>query len=176
MPPRDTVNRLRRRGWVLLAALAVLALLSVLAAGVYLQALEASAESRHRLATRIAAGHAHLGLQQALFTLRSGQLDLSALDGGTCDDAALHSEAGCPFSAGSGVVDLGPAHAPDEGGGLQYRYVVFRRAESQQLVIRATGYSVTARGAPGPARCVLEMPFAPAATMDLERRGGAECL
>jgi hypothetical protein len=144
---RRTLSRRRRsRGWVLLAVLAVLALLSALVAGFMLEARESEASNRVAVSRLLAASNAELTLNEALRALRSQQVSLAPVTG-ACTDIQVE-QGTCGTIVISNIIDRGNALDLHQGGGLQGRYFVYRRVEGGDLgvplnryVVRAVGYS-----------------------------------
>jgi Tfp pilus assembly protein PilX len=141
-----TQSRRRQGGWVLVLVLSVLLLLSMLVAAFFAEAQDGSMMTRLDTAQQIATSHADLGMQEAIRLLRAAQTGtlpaVSCLDSdvamGTCTTATI-------IPAG-GPIDNGSTNELSNQGGLQYQYVIYRRATSDpqqpsnRYVVRATGY------------------------------------
>lgn len=141
----------RRGGWVLVAVLVVLALLSALAASFFVQATETGGLSKVNLGHTVAMSHSDYGLQDALRALRSSQIDVSGIltectgqqvESGGCVGAVSYPSLGGPLNNGNTLT-------LDEGGGLQYQYFIYRApgtsvgdngVPSNRYVIRSVGY------------------------------------
>jgi type II secretory pathway pseudopilin PulG len=132
-----------RRGIAMLAVLVVLLLLTVLASGFFMQARDSSTLSTISATQTTALGNAELGLQEAVRRLRAAQI--SPLDILTCTTADVDNNM-CP-----GTFSVGPVWGTGtdlmNGGGLLYRFIVYRRPlladpnlPTNRYVVRVTGF------------------------------------
>lgn len=148
----------RRRGFVMVLVLVVIAALAVLASALYLEAESNLITAQSVTAQQIATSRADLGLQTAIARLRSanlGGVNVEALV--PCDLTQRNNDPfECPASStirspqitGALPFDAGNAQSLAQGGGLQYAYVIYARslpaatgiAPTGLLTIRAIGY------------------------------------
>jgi Tfp pilus assembly protein PilX len=137
-------RRRRPQGWVLVAVLAVLLLLSLLVAGFFAQAQDAAAMTRVNMGQQLAMSHAEFAVQEAIRALRSQQIPVTGL-AGTCTDIEIADNT-CPNTLPSPLVDNGSASELGNMGGLQYQYIVYKRFSTDaaqppnRYMVRATGY------------------------------------
>ena len=175
----------RQRGWILIVVLLLLLALTVVVAGYYAQSEDTMFAAQASRAQQVAYAHAQYGLQKGIRDLRTGALTLSLA--GTCDQpnprnctagffidqAALSGNNPNPVNNGKvspdgGVYDL------NEGGGLQYEYLVFRRSgdpglPSNRYVVRSVGYYGFRLDAPNLVTTILE------AEIDIGNPSGFNC-
>jgi hypothetical protein len=115
--------RRQGRGMAMLAALVCLLLVSILAAGLFLQTRDAGTLNSVTTAQSIAALNAEMGLQEALRRVRATQIPTLTLTG-TCTAAEVEA------STCASMVTVGPVTGTGDnpllGGGLLYQFVVYR--------------------------------------------------
>jgi type II secretory pathway pseudopilin PulG len=139
-----TARRRHPRGWVLIAVLAVLLLLSLLVAGFFAQSQDAAAMTRVNMGQQLAMSHAEFAVQEAVRALRSQQIPVTGL-AGTCTDTEIIDNT-CPNVIASPLVDNGSGSDLGTMGGLQYQYIVYKRFTTDpaqppnRYMVRATGY------------------------------------
>ncbi|MCA2977423.1 MAG: hypothetical protein INH41_22135 [Myxococcaceae bacterium] len=158
----------------MIAALTCLLLVSVLAAGLFLQTREAGALNRVVSAQAVAAANAEMGLQEAVRRVRSAQFDVATL-AGTCTPAQVDlltvnppNEAP-PAGACNSFINVGPivgvGNDPMQGGGLLYRFIVYKpnpagdlelAAKNDRITVRVIGYFGQAVDALGVITTILE--------------------
>lgn len=172
--------RRRPRGWVLIAVLIVLALLSALAAGFFVAAQDAGSINRMAVARMVAANNADFQLQDAIRGLRARQLDLTPVVG-TCTDAQVENMT-CPGMLVSTLVDNGSTLELNEGGGLQGQYFIYRRiapgdigVPPNRYVVRAVGYSGYTLGSPNLVSSIVEAEVDVGEGNQFRCVGGYEC-
>jgi type II secretory pathway pseudopilin PulG len=149
--------RLHRRGAVLLFVLVAIAVLGILVAAYYSQAGESQLTAQSVAAQQVAMSRAEKGLQEALRRLRTGGIVIAGIT--PCTEA---DPLNCP--AGTFVyqapVDNGQATYLEQGGGLEYDFVVFKRpllgAPPNRYNVRATGFYGYTRTATNLATAVVE--------------------
>jgi hypothetical protein len=163
------------RGMAMIAAMTCLALVSVLAAGLFLQTREAGTINRVVSAQAIAAANAEMGLQEAVRRMRALQVDVASL-AGTCtpDQVALLTVnppgVAPPAGACNSFVNVGPVtgvgNDPVQGGGLLYRFIIYKPTPNGDLgiqptrsVVRVIGYFGTAVDAVGVVTSIVEAEF-----------------
>ncbi|MCU0696318.1 MAG: hypothetical protein MUC96_07310 [Myxococcaceae bacterium] len=143
---RQNPRRRQTRGMAMLAALACLLLVSVLAAGLFLQTRDAGTLNSVTTAQTVAALNAEMGLQEAIRRVRAAQINTLAFTG-TCTAAEVEANT-CTSLFTVGPV-IGPNDNPLQGGGLLYQFVVYRPTpapEDLELLARPNRYVVRSTG------------------------------
>ena len=116
----------RQRGWILLAVLVVLLGLALAVTAFYTQSEAFAVTGTQMSAYQVAASRAELGAQAALASIRQSMVNVETLlDCG--DPDPMIQCTGVNQKIAVGPVDSGLAYALKEGGGLQYRYVIYKR-------------------------------------------------
>jgi Tfp pilus assembly protein PilX len=134
----------RSGGWVMIFVLAMLLLLSLLVAGFFAQSQDAVAMTRVSMGQQVAMSHAEYGAQEAVRALRAMQVNTSTI-AQACTDADVAANT-CPAVILSSLIDNGKTKELGATGGLQYQYVIYRRASMDtaqppnRYVVRSTGY------------------------------------
>ena len=121
------------RGWVLLAVMVMLLVMSLGVAGYYVQSESWLSVSGITRCQQVAASNAEAGMQEALRRIRSNTMDPSLLTG-TCTSLSVANST-CPTSSrifvaplDRGGNKLGQTNVNTEsGGGLNYDYTVFKQ-------------------------------------------------
>lgn len=146
MKTRRLAGRRRQRGWVMIAVLMILLLLTLLTTGFYMQAEDATSLTRTTQAQQVAIAHAEHGLQEAIRMIRAAQVSTGSILG-QCTDAEVAANT-CPAGnfISSALVDNGGTADLASGGGLQYQFVIYKRPSGDpgqpvnRVVVRSTGY------------------------------------
>lgn len=129
----------------MITVMLALMLISLLVASFYATSTDSASVSRVIVGQEIAMSHADIGLQEALRAMRSQQLNL-LVSTAPCSSAEVDAESCEPVFA-LPLVDHGAAEDLGGNGGLQYKYVIYRRPNvgdpgqpENRLVVRSTGY------------------------------------
>jgi hypothetical protein len=144
------ISRKRRRGWVMVAVLMVVFVITLMASAFFLQASDAASMNSMGSAVTIAATNADLGFKNGVRELRNGNLVVAALQNlPPCAEAAVAADS-CANIVNSAIVNNGPDAGLGAGGGLQYQFSVYRRARPDgsedpgqprnRFTIRSIGY------------------------------------
>ncbi len=140
---RQTKTR-RPRGWMMLAVIFVLLALSLAVTAFYTQAEDHAYLGTAMNAHSLAAVRAEQGAQDALARVRSGALMVETLNASTVTCGGPDPWTTCTNMLGPVTVDNGPTLDVREGGGLQYRYIVYRPSDvgapANLYTIRAIGF------------------------------------
>jgi len=134
------------RGWVMMMVLLVLVMLSLLVTGFYVISTDAATMSRVMVHQQVAMSHADVGLQEGIRAVRSQQIDLAPITA-FCTSAEVDANT-CTAMVSIATVDNGGALDIGANGGLQYRWVIYRRPvtddpgqPTNRFVIRSTGFA-----------------------------------
>lgn len=164
----------------MIAVLIALLMVSVLATGFFMQSRDSGSMAYVTMAQMVAANNAELGLAEGIRRIRSSEVDPGLVS--TCTIASVEANACATYE--SGYVS-GPATADvSNGGGLQYRFLVFQLPPSgdpnlvdNRYMIRATGYYGMDLNAPGLVTSILESEVDMGRrTNKTECRGSYECI
>ncbi|MDX2013606.1 MAG: hypothetical protein SFW67_25660 [Myxococcaceae bacterium] len=144
---KPSIRRPRHaRGMAMLAALVCLLLVSILAAGLFLQSRDSGTLNSVTTAQTVAAMNAEMGLQEAIRRVRAAQINTLAFTG-TCTAAEVEGNT-CTNLFTVGPI-AGPNDNPLQGGGLLYQFVIYRPTpapDDLELISRTNRYVVRATG------------------------------
>lgn len=170
----------RQRGWVLIAVLAMLLVMSLMVAGFFAQSQDAAAITRVSAAQHVAVSHAEAGIQEAVRAVRAQQVNTSTIITSCTDSDIINST--CPSLILSDLVDNGTTNALDDRGGLQYQYVIYKRDSTNdpaqptnRYVIRSTGYYGYTLNSNAMVTSILEVEVDVGKGSKYQCTGGYEC-
>ncbi len=140
-----------RRGVTMLFVVLVLALLTLMVAAYFSQASDHVLTAKSVAGQQVALSNAQRGLGEAVRQIRSGVISLPVTGLPFCptpqvdlDPYACPPTTRMPDTAPLPIINNGAGSELNQGGGLAYRFVVFRRpdvgAPANRYRIRVTGY------------------------------------
>jgi Tfp pilus assembly protein PilX len=135
-------NTRRPRGWIMLAVLGLLLLVTMIATGLYTQSEQHLFTTKAMAAQQVAVQRAEQGFQIALQGVRASTIPVTSITQ-FCNTTLAQD---CPTTARYTIlpVDNGTVLGLSQGGGLQYQYYIIRRnlpgTPVNRYVIQSVGF------------------------------------